>query len=134
MKLFIGLIIFLGMLSPSHAITTDVTVAWSSVDHAQRYKLLEKKPGETSFTQVYLNSATKAELGPRDKGIYTYQLYSCIDKPLVNEEVQILCEEISEVTEKTVDIGKNLERRVIFIHTDLLGSPAAETDEAGEVK
>ncbi len=135
MKKIAVLFMLLGLSLPSYGATVDVTVQWEAVEFAHGYKLFELKPGDSEPVEVYQDDQTRVTLSDRTTGEYIYQLYSCLNVPTgVGTETEVQCEEVSEMTEETFEIGGNLKRRVIFIHTDLLGSPAAESDEAGVVQ
>lgn len=112
------------------ASTIDVTISWEDVLYADQYKLLEKKPDSTTFEAVYLGSDLTVTLEGRGAGEHTYRLYSCVEQQ-TESGTNVLCEDVSEFAEATANLGESQKRRVIFIHTDLLGSPASETNAAG---
>ncbi len=59
-------------------------------------------------------------------GSYRYRARVCVSGLEV-------CTKFSEVLTVYVENRNDSESRVIFIHTDLLGSPASETDESGDI-
>ena len=79
--------------------------------------------GTDWFSALLVDGVYQYDFGTLDAGDYV--LFTQVT--LTNNEITTLSQGIEVVKAAT-------ERRVIFIHTDLLGSPAAETNEQGNVQ
>jgi hypothetical protein len=111
--------------------THSVTLQWDAVEHADSYRLEEKVDGSSWDSAIVTDTSdTSATLTERAEGDYVYRVIGCVTHPLDG----LLCSEdiatYSVDYPVTLSAGDNV-RRVIFIHTDLLGSPAAETNKDG---
>ena len=112
----------------------SVTVTWGVIPQADAYQLEELRPGAPDFEIVYVGADHQTVLIDRGVGEYRYRMIGCIY--LDGDPLQPAC--LPEYAQYTAEIpniisGKASTRRVIFIHTDLLGSPSAETNEQGEL-
>lgn len=110
--------------------TLSVTLHWDAVAYADGYRLQEQSPNG-QFETVFEGAATRVDLEERLPGDYQYRIVSCLNVP---EQPQSNCElgNYSAPVTVTLAHGPDLsQRRVVFIHTDLLGSPASETDIEG---
>jgi len=120
-------------ISPyTHASTTkDVTVSWGAVTHAFAYQLEELGPGASSFSTVYQGTDTTVVLA-RALGEYRYRVMGCIQDPS-DASLPACSADYAHYSEEAYLNLQNAAatRRVIFLHTDLLGSVAAETNEQG---
>ncbi|WP_102796425.1 hypothetical protein [Bowmanella denitrificans] len=109
-------------------LSADFTLVWEPVTGASHYKVQEKVNGtwqDASSSAPYQTALSFAVKG-RNTGKFTFRVGGCVQEPGVavhcGEQVAVYSNEL------TVDASKNTgERRVIFVHTDLLGNPAAET-------
>lgn len=138
--LLLGAGILFSSASFAQEATHSVTLQWGAVEHADSYRLEERLDGESTWTQlspdtdatVTQDSATGITLSERVAGDYVYRVIGCVthpvDGPLCSENIATYSVDYPV----TLSAGDNV-RRVIFIHTDLLGSPAAETDAQGEI-
>jgi hypothetical protein len=130
--------------APLTSNTGEYSVTWTSVSGALTYKVYENDNLIQNSSRTFINfqDATR-----KNSGTYEYKVKACI----------LACSEYSNIkTTLVTAISSNsssstsshnslssfssssasgvispLDRRVIFIHTDLLGSPAAETDMEG---
>lgn len=113
--------------------SASVTLVWNGISQADGYQLEEMAPGATQFTTVNIGTETQVTLNDRAYGEYRYRVIGCLTIPpasslTCNEQVARYSDEL--VAELNAPY---LERRVIFLHTDVLGSPAAETDVDGNL-
>lgn len=112
--------------------TKDVVFSWGPTPGAVAYQLEEFKPGAAGFESVFVGAETTATLTARAFGDYRYRVIGCVEDDSV--PVQLLCNEA--VANYSVELPVTLSnkaaiRRVIYLHTDLLGSVSAETNEQG---
>lgn len=112
--------------------TADVAFLWDPTPGAAAYQLEEYTPSSTGFEPVYVGAETTATLTARAFGDYRYRVIGCIEDDSV--PVQLLCNEA--VANYSVELpvtlnNKAATRRVIYLHTDLLGSVSSETNEQG---
>ena len=113
--------------------TTTVTLNWQGIAQADGYQLEEKAPGASHFTAVNIGAQTSVTLSGRAYGEYRYRVIGCLAIP---PSTSLTCsEQIARYSDELVTQlnAPQLERRVIFLHTDALGSPAAQTDIDGKV-
>ena len=113
--------------------TATVTLNWQGIAQADGYQLEEKAPGATHFTAVNIGAQTSVTLSGRAYGEYRYRVIGCLAIP---PSTSLTCsEQIARYSDELVTQlnAPQLERRVIFLHTDALGSPAAQTDIDGDV-
>jgi hypothetical protein len=119
--------------STTFAGTSDVTLTWDNVEHADRYRLEQRLSSSSTWEVKYENAANSASLTGIADGSYVYRVIGCVINPAAPNTP--LCEEVADYSAHyplTFPLpNDSTQRRVIFIHTDLLGSPAAETDEQG---
>lgn len=108
---------------PTTEVDGQFTVQWSSVAGASYYVLEQMKSGG-SYSETY--RGTELAYGALvDPGSYKFRVKAC--KP---QDVD--CSAFKESSFVTVTgSSASLNRRVIYLHTDSLGSPAAETNENG---
>ena len=113
--------------------TATVTLNWQGIAQADGYQLEEKAPGASHFTAVNIGAQTSVTLSGRAYGEYRYRVIGCLAIP---PSTSLTCsEQIARYSDELVTQlnAPQLERRVIFLHTDALGSPAAQTDIDGDV-
>lgn len=107
--------------SPPTNETGEFTVSWTTVPAASLYRLYENgKLIQSSLqTSITFSGSTR-----KANGNYQYKVVACVS--------ETECGKSSNFKNTYVGpAGSSGSRTVIFIHTDLLGSPAAETDMAG---
>ena len=134
--------------SPPTSNTGEYSVTWGSIAEAMYYELYENGVliQHSSRTNISFSGTTR-----KSSGTYRYQVKAC----------HLSCSEFSNTQETIVSVASSaasssrsssglfsssmssstssksssgassVNRRVIFIHTDLLGSPAAETNAEG---
>lgn len=110
--------------------SADIEVNWSAVGGAEQYRLEERVSAEGDYTSVYTGNGLQHILSQRDPGTYYYRVIGCIN----NDSGQLLCSEVAAYSEEAsieIEDVATTQRQVIFIHTDALGSPSAQTDEEG---
>ncbi|WP_146027196.1 hypothetical protein [Bowmanella denitrificans] len=104
----------------------DFTLVWDAVTGASHYRVEEKING--SWQVLTPQTALSITFSNRATGKYRFRVGGCVQEPGANlhcgSSVAIYSNEVEVDTSK----GSG-ERRVIFVHTDLLGNPAAETQE-----
>jgi len=113
--------------------TAQVTLVWNGIPQAHGYQLEEMAPGTTVFTPVNVGTETLVTLSDRSYGEYRYRVIGCLAIP---PATTLTCtEQFARYSDELVTQinAPQLERRVIFLHTDVLGSPAAETDVDGNL-
>ena len=113
--------------------TAQVTLVWNGIPQAHGYQLEEMAPGATVFTPVNVGTETLVTLSDRAYGEYRYRVIGCLAIP---PATTLTCtEQFARYSDELVTQinAPQLERRVIFLHTDVLGSPAAETDVDGNL-
>ncbi len=105
----------------------QVTLSWNAHNSSVIYYLVEEaKPnpdgsaGSVWEPLIDSTSDSQASTTPSTLGTHKYRVTACI--------ASTMCGEPAEVS---ITVNN---KRVVFIHTDLLGSPAAETNENGEVQ
>jgi len=116
-----------------NAQTAQVTLVWNGIPQAHGYQLEEMAPGATVFTPVNVGTETLVTLSERSYGEYRYRVIGCLAIP---PATTLTCtEQFARYSDELVTQinAPQLERRVIFLHTDVLGSPAAETDVDGNL-
>lgn len=102
----------------------EFNLAWNPVAGATHYQL-EERDASGKWKSVSANPlvATSFKLS-KSEGMYTYRVGGCVQEP----NVKIHCGEGVAYYSNSLSVDtKKLVKRVVFIHTDLLGSPVAET-------
>ncbi len=105
----------------------SVTVRWDSIEGAVAYRL-EERIGDGEFVEV-TTDATVLRSFDREIDVYAYRVIACVNGPTGEQACDEEYASYSDIVE--LDLANPVTRRVIFIHTDALGSPVAETDEGG---
>lgn len=110
-------------------LAADFTLIWEPVTGASHYQVQEKLNGVwgTVVGAPATQTSTTFTVSGRNSGTFTFRVGGCVEEPGVTihcgEQVAVYSNEL------TVDASQTgPERRVIFIHTDLLGNPAAESN------
>lgn len=105
---------------PGTSSSGDYSVTWPAASGATRYEIAEEynSAGWGQFTSVS-TSLTKA-YSSKPAGRYRYQVRGCNDSGCSNP-----------TTSGYLIVDRTPGKQVRFIHTDVLGSPATETDETG---
>lgn len=107
--------------APSSDVDGQFSVSWAEASRARYYVLQQQVSGGT-WAEVFRGSEREyAAVVP--PATYLYRVQACNSASCSSYQVSGQVK-VSGSTAST-------DRRVIFIHTDLLGSPAAETDELG---
>ncbi|MBU2870415.1 chitinase N-terminal domain-containing protein [Colwellia sp. E2M01] len=105
------------------------TVKWGKSSNMvpSAYYKLSRKRAAGSYTKVYEGIETSfRDTTTSASGTHTYEIKACI-----KSDAKEYCSEGRTTT--TSRKNTQTQKRVIYIHSDLLGSPAAETDENGEI-
>lgn len=110
------------LTTPSSDIDGRFPIKWSSVSGATSY-VLELSSNGGGWTQIYSGSELvfPAAFQP---GSHSVRVKACVNASICSAFKTSNAINISGSQPKTA-------RRVVFVHTDLLGSPAAETNEQG---
>lgn len=110
-----------------------VTLNWGVIEYADSYQLEEYKPNGNNFEIVYVGSGNQIILNDRPIGDYRYRVIGCIY--LDGDPAQTACSsDYAFYSEEALfTISEKMPRRIIYLHTDILGSVAAETNEQGEL-
>lgn len=112
--------------------TKDITFTWEAVTGASHYQMQENINGQWTNVKSPV-SGTEMVMASVQEGMHKFRVGSCIEEiagTIHCESAGLFSQELHFDPFADDTINK---RRVIFIHTDLLGSPAAETDSNGEV-
>lgn len=115
------------IVAPSSDKDGNFEIRWGSAAGAQQYVFEQRKDGG-SWVSVY--TGEEVIYGATvDPGTYTYRVKACGTDASTNN---VVCGDYR--TSGSVNVSGsivNTNRRVIFVHSDLLGSPSAETNEQG---
>jgi hypothetical protein len=108
-----------------NAATGRLTLSWAAQTNASKYTLQEAFCGTScnslNWQTVALNtSALTLNRTVNSSGIWAYRLMACTST--------YICSGYSQVA--TTEIKR---RSVAFIHSDLLGTPVAQSDKDGDV-
>lgn len=108
----------------------SITVSWGVASgNVYNYQLEESKNGG-AYTNVYAGTLRTKTLSNRTQGsTYTYRVRASAGS---NGLYKYSGWRTSAAV--SVPIPPSVESSVIYIHTDLLGSPVAESNEAGEIE
>lgn len=112
-------------LTYPNAVTTEANIdfEWGPVSGGATYELQKSLNGD-SFVSVYSGSET-ATSSSHPEGTYIFRVRACNN---------VHCSGFRAGAEMVVEPPEEpLYRSVIFIHTDALGSPSAETNEEGDI-
>ena len=103
-----------------------VTLSWNQVYAATKYVLEQQRNGG-SWTSLYSGSATSKSTNlSATPGLYYFRVKAC-------NTTECSAYTLSGQTQSVLGAPNSNKSRVIYIHTDLLGSPTAETDENGNL-
>lgn len=123
------LTVLCALATPNLASAGKLTLTWDSVSSASHYQVEMQVDGAWEVQTEDPIALTEFETEELEPDAYTFRVSGCIEEP----SVTIHCgDAIANYAEGTFTLADSTQRRVIFIHTDLLGSPAAETDKNGE--
>ncbi|WP_153810924.1 fibronectin type III domain-containing protein [Paraglaciecola arctica] len=110
--------------SLSFAGTSDITLTWDVVSHATHYQIEKDVDGAWVIQTDQPISGNQITINDLESGEQKFRVSGCVEEL----DVAIHCgDAVADYAEGTFTLQDFLQRRVIFIHTDLLGSPAAET-------
>ena len=115
------------VIAPTN-ISTGATVrlSWSSVSYATKYVVEQQRDGG-NWALLYTGAATSTSTNlSNTPGLYYFRVKAC-------NATECSAYTMSGQTQAVIGAPNSSKRRVIYIHTDLLGSPAAETDENGNL-
>jgi len=100
-------------------LSNGFTITWDDIQHASKYRVegLDSNGNWILLTEVSLNSVT---FSSPPNGISNIRILACSYTSCDN----------SGLWSKSIALKK----QIIFIHTDLLGSPVAETDINGNLQ
>jgi hypothetical protein len=115
----------------SFAGTSDITLTWDVVDDATHYQIEREVDSAWVIQTEQPISTNQITLVDLESGEQKFRVSGCVEELGVTIHCGVA---VADYAEESFTIGDFLQRRVIFIHTDLLGSPAAETDEQGKVQ
>lgn len=116
------------LTSPSNTNGWSVPLSWTLVAGAS-YVVEEQKNSTGAWTAGYTGSATSITLvvnTDHSYGAYYFRVKACIG-------VECSGYTYSGQTMVINQAPDSSSRRVIYVHTDLLGSPSAETNAAGNL-
>ena len=119
-----------GLPAPSsiQVVASDIDgqfeVSWSSVANATGY-ILEQSKSSAAYVEVFRGAETVYGV-LADAGQYKFRVKACNNN-------YSSCGTYIETSAATTVSGSSpsASRRVVFLHTDLLGSPSAESNENG---
>ena len=100
-------------------------VEWSAVVEADVYQLEQSVDAGLTWQLLETSTVLFKEFNNAAPGDYTYRVSAC----RVNQDCGLPSIETSISVQP-----QNKTRKIIFIHTDLLGSPVAETNEKGVIQ
>ncbi|MCV2886510.1 hypothetical protein OE749_17575 [Aestuariibacter sp. AA17] len=120
-------VLLLIVSNASLASTKPLTFQWTEIDFADAYRLEYSKDNGNSWNHLPLTQATTLAVESTEKGD-VFRVIACINVP---PSMQTQCEEVAQYSDEYTVTHLSNERRVIFMHTDLLGSPVAMSDEFG---
>jgi hypothetical protein len=115
--------------------TYSATLQWDEDLKATHYQVQEEINGTWENVPETPASGNTYEVPARVEGTYKFRVGGCVEEPNVKVHCGGAVAVWSEGYALTLPLSDiSTQRRVIFIHTDLLGSPAAETDEDGNIQ
>ncbi|WP_308365245.1 MULTISPECIES: Ig-like domain-containing protein [unclassified Microbulbifer] len=97
-------------------------ISWDAVTGATYYKIRERFNGNAWGSYVSTGSSSARSVNDNLNGKYRYRIVACNANGCGAEGVS-----------SPVVVDSSPGTSVIYIHTDLLGSPVAESDELGEI-
>ena len=97
---------------------TGKILSWNDIEHASKYEI-QGLNAQGQWVSILVTNATSVTLDSRFSGVSSVRVVACTFTSCIN----------TGSWSGLVSVG----RKVIYIHTDLLGSPVAETDENGDV-
>mgnify|MGYP001049230371 CR=1 FL=1 len=118
---------------PGNNLTGSFSINWTGKSYGcstgySAYRIREYVNG--SFTKIYYvsNSSTKYySFANKPSASYTYQVYYAVCSGSGASYISTGSKDVYVLS------SQNISRDVVFIHTDLLGSPVAETDLKGDL-
>jgi hypothetical protein len=100
--------------------SSSFEVKWNAGSGTSESYILEERVDGGAWSFIYNGYAFSFRFDNRPKKIYEYRVKACNASG---------CGSYSGIKK----VGSYINRRVLFIHTDILGSPSAETNEKGEL-
>lgn len=118
----------LTLLPSSLAFAASISLHWTPVERITYYRVERKVDTQwLNLTPTPVANTTFNEENVPE-GEHTYRVSACFEQP----NVTIHCgDKVAQYKEATFTLTDTPQRQVIFIHTDLLGSPAAQSNEQG---
>ncbi len=106
-------------VSTEQIVEGSIQITWSTAPTASSYTLQERR--NANSWQNITTQSSRAFSRYRSDGEYIYRVKACNISGCSNWQTSI-------------NVTVRLEKQVIFIHTDLLGSPAAESNMNGDIE
>ncbi len=97
------------------------TLTWGAIEHVDRY-YVQGLDANGNWVNILVVYGTQVTIDSRFDGYSAVRVIACTYNSCVNTGSW------SEV------VGLSTQRQIIYIHTDLLGSPVVETNKNGEVQ
>jgi len=102
---------------------STTTLSWADIQHASRFEI-QAKNAQGVWVSILITEDTFVIIDSRFSGYSEIRVMACTYNSCAS----------TGIWSAGVNINALRERRIIFIHTDLLGSPVAETDKNGVIQ
>lgn len=99
------------------------TLSWSDIQHASRFEV-QAKNAQGVWVSLFITEDAFAIIDSRFNGFTEVRVMACSYNSCTNTGDWSV----------SVNINSLREKRIIFIHTDLLGTPVAETNKDGVIQ
>jgi hypothetical protein len=99
-----------------------LTLSWSDIQHASRFEV-QAKNAQGVWISLFITEDNFAIMDSRFNGYTEVRIMACSYNSCAN----------TGSWSASVSINNTRTKRTIFIHTDLLGTPVAETDDQGAI-